>query len=65
MNGKYIPAKQYRVSYKDGTSYRNKTKGGFITKRQAQLAAADIEAKLGRGAKLKAGDRLFSEYFRT
>lgn len=56
---------QYRVSYKDGKKYRNKTRGGFKTKREAQLAAADIEAKLGRGAKLKDGDRLYSEYFRT
>ncbi|SFG09398.1 tyrosine-type recombinase/integrase [Sporolactobacillus nakayamae] len=55
---------QYRVSYKDGTTYRNKTRGGFNTKRAAQLAAADIETKLGRGANLMASERLFCELFR-
>ncbi|WP_332237884.1 tyrosine-type recombinase/integrase [Sporolactobacillus sp. KGMB 08714] len=54
---------QYRVSYKDGGKYRNKTKGGFSTKREAQIAAAVIENLVGRGAKLKAGDQIFTDYF--
>ncbi|MDX8288869.1 site-specific integrase [Metabacillus indicus] len=57
---------QFRISYKkpDG-SYSTKNKGGFKTKKEAQIAAADMEQKLNKGYNVQASDRLFSEYFRS
>ncbi|MEC5268236.1 site-specific integrase [Heyndrickxia coagulans] len=56
---------RYRVSYKDAGKYKTKTKGGFRTKKECELAAAELEKKLHVGMDISAGDRLFSEYMRT
>jgi integrase len=56
---------RYRVSYKDGDTYKTKTKGGFRTKKEAEIAAAELEKKLHVGQDINAGDQLFSEYMRN
>ena len=57
---------QYRVSYKDSNGkYRTKSMNGFDTKREAQLAAAEVESKLSKGYSIKDGDKLFTDYFRN
>ncbi|NRD80342.1 site-specific integrase [Bacillus sp. BRMEA1] len=56
---------RYRVSYKDGEKYKTKTQGGFRTKRECELAAAELEKKLHVGHDITAGDQLFSEYMRN
>ena len=62
---------QYRVSYKKGlkedgsTDYGTKSKGGFRTKKEAQLAAAEIENQLTRGQDIKAADQFFSDYMKN
>jgi integrase len=56
---------QYRVSYKDGEKYKTKSKGGFRTKKEAEIAAAEIEKKYHIGQDINAGDQLFSEYMRN
>lgn len=55
---------QYRVSFKENGKYRTKSENGFATKKEAQVAAAELERKLERGLDIKAGDRLFSEYYK-
>lgn len=56
---------QYRISYKDGAKYRQKTQSGFRTKKEAQLAAARIESIIGATKNgFKDGSILFSDYFR-
>ena len=37
---------QFGISYKDGENYRTKSGNGYPTKKDAQIAAADIEQKL-------------------
>ena len=54
---------QFRISYKDGESYRTKSGNGYPTKKDAQIAAADIEQKLQKGLDIKAGDTLFLDYY--
>lgn len=61
VNGKW----RYRVSYKENGKYKTKTKGGFRTKKECELAAAELEKQLHGGYDVNAGDRLFSEYIRT
>lgn len=56
---------RYRVSYKDGDKYRTKTKGGYRTKKEAEIAAAELEKKLHIGNDINAGDQLFAEYMRN
>jgi integrase len=56
---------RYRVSYKEGDKYKTKTQGGFRTKREAEIAAAELEKKLHVGQDISAGDQLFSEYMRN
>lgn len=34
---------RYRVSYKDGDKYKTKTQGGFSTKKEAAIAASELE----------------------
>ncbi|EEM50786.1 Integrase (Phage-related protein) [Bacillus thuringiensis serovar kurstaki str. T03a001] len=55
---------RYRVSYKDGDKYKTKTQGGFSTKKEAAIAASELEKKISRGHNLNAEDKLFSEYMR-
>ncbi|EJV05043.1 hypothetical protein HMPREF1334_03126, partial [Enterococcus faecalis ERV41] len=57
---------QYRVSYKDKDGrYKTKSGNGFSTKKEAQLAASEIEARYSKGYSLKEGEKLFNEYFRN
>lgn len=57
---------QYRVSYKDKDGrYKTKSGNGFSTKKEAQLAASEIEARYSKGYSLKEGEKLFHEYFRN
>lgn len=56
---------RYRVSYKEGEKYKTKTKGGFRTKKEAEIAAAELEKKLHVGYDINAGDQFFSEYIRN
>jgi hypothetical protein len=56
---------RYRVSYKDGEKYKTKTQGGFRTKKEAEIAAAELEKKLHVGHDINAADQLFSDYMRN
>lgn len=42
INGKW----EYRVRYKEGSKYKEKSKRGFKTKKEAQLAAAKVESDI-------------------
>ncbi|CAH2465064.1 site-specific integrase [Bacillus mycoides] len=48
---------EYRIRYKEMGKYKETSKGGFKTKKEAQLAAAKVEAKLANGKSL-ANDNL-------
>lgn len=56
---------RYRVSYKDNGKYKTKTLGGFRTKKEAELAAAELEKKLHVGYDISAADQFFPEYMRN
>jgi integrase len=56
---------RYRVSYKDGDKYKTKTQGGFRTKKEAEIAAAELEKKFHVGQDINAAEQLFSEYMRN
>ncbi|WP_090629729.1 tyrosine-type recombinase/integrase [Neobacillus massiliamazoniensis] len=56
---------RYRVSYKEGDKYKTKTQGCFRTKRECELAAAELEKKLHVGQDISAVDQLFAEYIRN
>jgi len=56
---------RYRVSYKENGKYKTKTKGGFRTKKEAELAATELERKLNQGYDVSASEQLFSEYIRN
>ena len=56
---------RYRVSYKENGKYKTKTKGGFRTKKECELAAAELERKLNQGYDVSASEQLFSEYIRN
>lgn len=54
---------EYRISYKDASGkYKRKEKGGFKTKKEAQLAAADLEKQLASG-QITATNLSFADYF--
>lgn len=54
---------QYRISYKDGDKYRTKSKNGFRTKKEAQLAAAKTEEELANpGFTYVSRDISFKDY---
>lgn len=55
---------QYRVSYKDGDKYRTKSKNGFSTKKEAQLAAAKVERMVNNNVKV-GNDIIFVEYLES
>lgn len=55
---------KFIVSYKDGDKYRRKTGNGFKTKKEAQVAAAEIEKKLYDRLDIYAGEKQFTEYYR-
>lgn len=57
---------QYRVSFKDvDGKFRTKSENGFSTKKEAQLAAAEIENRYSKGYSIKAGEQPFPKYFRN
>jgi integrase len=56
---------RFRVSYKEGDKYKQKTQGGFRTKKEAELAAGELEKKLHIGHDISSGDQLFSVYMRN
>lgn len=61
VNGKW----RYRVSYKEGGKFKTKTKGGFRTKKECEIAAAELEKKLHGGYDISAADQFFPEYMRN
>ncbi|CAM3746398.1 site-specific integrase [Cohnella lubricantis] len=56
---------EYRIRYPDRQSgkYKEKTKGGFRTKKEAQLAAADEELKINQFGFAENGDETVEKYF--
>lgn len=55
---------QYRVSYKESGSYKTKSANGFSTKKEAELAAAKVEANIFKGYDIRQADELFTVHFR-
>lgn len=54
----------YRASYIDKDGQRQQpTKGGFATKRAAQIAAAELETKVANGAQVKHSDVTLLDYW--
>ncbi len=53
---------EYRIRYKEMGKYKETSKGGFKTKKEAQLAAAKVEEKLATGGNLKDSKITFNEY---
>lgn len=56
---------RYRVSFKENGQYKTKTKSGFRTKKEAELAAAELEKQLHKGYDISAADQFFPEYMRN
>ena len=65
LGTKSKPNWQFRVSYKVGGKYKTKSKQGFRTRKEAELAAAEMERRLNAGFDIDGGDQLFSEYMRN
>ncbi|WP_430598236.1 tyrosine-type recombinase/integrase [Enterococcus sp. AZ177] len=57
-NGKW----RYRIRYKENGKFREISKSGFRTKRDAQSAANDIESKMNAGISVKNENMIVSEY---
>ncbi|ANS46114.1 integrase [Bacillus thuringiensis] len=53
---------EYRVRYKEMGKYKETSKGGFKTKKEAQLAAAKIEAQLAKGTNVNNRQLTFNDY---
>ncbi|OKL37055.1 hypothetical protein BLL40_05570 [Domibacillus mangrovi] len=55
---------EYRASYKDPFTqeYKVKSKGGFSTKKEAQMAAADVEKQIAEGLETNEGSISLSFY---
>ncbi|MDA2567071.1 site-specific integrase [Bacillus cereus] len=53
---------EYRIRYKEMGKYKETSKSGFKTKKEAQLAAAKIEEKLVNGSNIQDGKITFNEY---
>ncbi|HHL0970773.1 TPA: tyrosine-type recombinase/integrase [Bacillus cereus] len=53
---------EYRIRYKEMGKYKETSKGGFKTKKEAQLAAAKTEEKLVNGSNIQDGKITFNEY---
>ncbi|AXO97132.1 site-specific integrase [Bacillus anthracis] len=53
---------EYRIRYKEMGKYKETSKGGFKTKKEAQLAAAKVEEKLATGGNLNDSKITFNEY---
>lgn len=57
-NGKW----RYRIRYKDNGKFREISKSGFRTKRDAQSAASELELKLSSGMSIYDGNMLIKDY---
>ncbi|MDR4971653.1 site-specific integrase [Bacillus toyonensis] len=53
---------EYRVRYKELGKYKETSKGGFKTKKEAQLAAAKVEEKLASGIGINISNLTFNTY---
>ncbi|MEN3134116.1 tyrosine-type recombinase/integrase [Bacillus albus] len=53
---------EYRVRYKEMGKYRETSKGGFKTKKEAQLAAAKVEEQLAKGVNVSNAQVTFNDY---
>ncbi|GGJ61727.1 site-specific integrase [Virgibacillus salexigens] len=53
---------EFRVRYKQGDKYREKSKRGFRSKKEAQLAAAKIEADINHFGFAEEGKELLKKY---
>lgn len=53
---------EYRVRYKEMGKYKETSKGGFKTKKEAQLAAAKIEEKIANGINMQSSNMTFYDY---
>ncbi|PGS78322.1 site-specific integrase [Bacillus cereus] len=53
---------EYRVRYKEMGKYKETSKGGFKTKKEAQLAAAKVEEKIAGGVTVSNSQMTFNEY---
>ncbi|EJR53909.1 hypothetical protein IIO_05918 [Bacillus cereus VD115] len=53
---------EYRIRYKEMGKYKETSKGGFKTKKEAQLAAAKIEEKSVNGGNIQDDKITFNEY---
>ncbi|MES1054115.1 hypothetical protein FOA24_35715 [Bacillus thuringiensis] len=53
---------EYRIRYKEMGKYKETSKGGFKTKKEAQLAAAKVEEKLANGVNMQNNNITFNDY---
>ncbi|MEH7150542.1 site-specific integrase [Bacillus thuringiensis] len=53
---------EYRVRYKEMGKYKETSKGGFKTKKEAQLAAAKVEEKIANGVNMQDSNITFNDY---
>ncbi|PGB03867.1 site-specific integrase [Bacillus toyonensis] len=53
---------KYRIRYKEMGKYKETSKGGFKTKKEAQLAAAKIEEKIASGVNMQDSHITFHDY---
>ncbi|MCQ6528991.1 site-specific integrase [Bacillus mycoides] len=53
---------EYRIRYKEMGKYKETSKGGFKTKKEAQLAAAKIEENLANGVDVNSRNITFNDY---
>ena len=53
---------EYRIRYKEMGKYKETSKGGFKTKKEAQLAFAKIEEKIANGINMKSSNMTFHDY---
>lgn len=53
---------EYRIRYKEMGKYKETSKGGFKTKKEAQLAAAKIEEKIASGINITDNNITFNDY---
>ncbi|QTR83199.1 site-specific integrase [Bacillus cytotoxicus] len=53
---------EYRIRYKEMGKYKETSKGGFKTKKEAQLAAAKVEERIANGGSVKDNKITFNEY---
>lgn len=53
---------EYRIRYKEMGKFKETSKGGFKTKKEAQLAAAKIEEKIANGVNMQDNNITFHDY---